>query len=147
MRKTYLLLGFLILSLSTLTGQSADSSSQPTPAFAGNTSPFEGEYESFPPESKSVFADEEIVKTILVTAFNLVIFLFLLFRIKVDRMEADDYIRVLILTLVICASMYLIAAGWDNQQTAPAFGILGTIAGYLLGKESSRQKTKEPEDS
>ena len=43
--------------------------------------------------------------------------------------------------------MYLISAGWDNQQTAPAFGILGTIAGYLLGRDSKKQaeETEETE--
>ena len=49
----------------------------------------------------------------------------------------------MILALVICSSMYLIASGWDNQQTAPAYGILGTIAGYLLGRGSNSSSTSD----
>jgi hypothetical protein len=40
--------------------------------------------------------------------------------------------------LIISSSIFLIVAGYTSQQIAPAMGLLGTLAGYLLGKESSR---------
>jgi hypothetical protein len=39
--------------------------------------------------------------------------------------------------LIISSSIFLIVAGYTSQQIAPAMGLLGTLAGYLLGKESS----------
>lgn len=88
-------------------------------------------------ETTGVLENDEIVKSVIVIVFALIIFSLLIFRIKVQTMHAEDFIRLIVLALVICSSMYLISAGWDDQQTAPAFGILGTIAGYLLGRGSA----------
>jgi hypothetical protein len=35
---------------------------------------------------------------------------------------------------VIMATMVLITAGYNNEQIAPAFGLFGTIVGYILGR-------------
>lgn len=48
----------------------------------------------------------------------------------------DDWaIKVTGLTLVITAGLLLIVAGYSEEQAAPMMGMLGTVAGYLLGKE------------
>ncbi len=41
------------------------------------------------------------------------------------------------ITLVVTAGLFLIVAGFSQTQTAPMMGLLGTVAGYLLGKEAS----------
>ncbi|MCB0642678.1 MAG: hypothetical protein KDC44_13610 [Phaeodactylibacter sp.] len=98
--------------------------------------------------SNTFLTDEEVVKSLIVTVFSLIVFGLLLFRVKIQPLSSDDFIRLIILALVICSAMYLISAGWDNQQTAPAFGILGTIAGYLLGRGSnSREAADNPPSS
>lgn len=40
------------------------------------------------------------------------------------------------LTLVIVCGMFLIFAGYNQDQIAPMLALLGTVAGYMLGKES-----------
>ena len=40
------------------------------------------------------------------------------------------------ITLVVTAGLFLIVAGFSQTQTAPMMGLLGTVAGYLLGKEA-----------
>ncbi|MDX1617310.1 MAG: hypothetical protein R3224_00890 [Balneolaceae bacterium] len=40
----------------------------------------------------------------------------------------------MLVTLIITAALFLIAAGFSNDQIASALGLLGTIAGYLLGR-------------
>jgi hypothetical protein len=40
------------------------------------------------------------------------------------------------LTIVAVAGMFLITAGYTSDQIAPMIGLLGTIAGYLLGKST-----------
>lgn len=45
------------------------------------------------------------------------------------------------LTIIILA-VFLVVAGYDSQQIAPVTGLLGTLAGYLVGRsvpEQSRQ--------
>ncbi len=94
-------------------------------------------------ETTGIWENDEIVKSLIVIGFALIIFTLLIFRIKVQTMDAEDFIRLIVLALVICSSMYLISAGWDDQQTAPAFGILGTIAGYLLGRGSAASSSSQ----
>lgn len=48
-------------------------------------------------------------------------------------------IKVVGLTLVIVAGLFLITAGYSENQIAPMIGLLGTIAGYLLGKSSKKE--------
>jgi len=54
------------------------------------------------------------------------------------RKETDGQIilKVLATILIITFAVFLIVAGWSDQQIAPAMGLLGTIAGYLLGKDT-----------
>jgi hypothetical protein len=44
-------------------------------------------------------------------------------------------IKIVGLTLVITAGLFLIVAGYSQDQVAPMMGILGTVVGYLLGKD------------
>ncbi|CAB3744738.1 hypothetical protein LMG27174_07245 [Paraburkholderia rhynchosiae] len=39
------------------------------------------------------------------------------------------------LTLVVVGILFSMTAGFDAQTVAPAIGLLGTIAGYLLGRK------------
>ncbi len=40
------------------------------------------------------------------------------------------------LTLAVIAGVFLVTAGYSQQQIAPMIGLLGTIVGYLLGQRS-----------
>jgi len=53
----------------------------------------------------------------------------------VNRNETRDHTfsRNFIILTVIFAALFLIVAGYSEQQTAPVFGLLGTIVGYLFG--------------
>lgn len=88
----------------------------------------------------SIMDDVDLRNTILAFIFGLVVMLLILFRVRSKEMEADDFFRLIILSLVIIATIFLIAVGYSSQQLAPAFGLLGTIAGYLLGRQSTKQK-------
>jgi len=52
--------------------------------------------------------------------------------------------KVLGLTLVIVAGLFLIVAGYSQNQAAPMMGLLGTVAGYLLGKEGAIASSTAP---
>lgn len=46
----------------------------------------------------------------------------------------DIFVRVFSVSTVIFAALFLIVAGYDEKQTAPVFGILGTVLGYIFGR-------------
>jgi C4-dicarboxylate transporter len=50
--------------------------------------------------------------------------------------KVDLLLKVFGTLLIIIMSIFLVVAGYSDQQIAPVMGLLGTIAGYLLGKES-----------
>lgn len=42
------------------------------------------------------------------------------------------------LTIIVLA-VFLVVAGYDSQQIAPVTGLLGTLAGYLVGRSVQEQ--------
>jgi hypothetical protein len=79
-----------------------------------------------------------------------VIVLFLLFAILIiealvikNRNFTDEAsIRLLIVTIVLIGSLFLFVSGYSDKQIAPAFGLFGTICGYLLGRSNTATKEK-----
>jgi hypothetical protein len=58
--------------------------------------------------------------------------------------RTDEFVRVFAISLVIVASLVLIVAGYADSQIAPAFGLFGSIVGYLFGRGET---TKAAADS
>ena len=56
----------------------------------------------------------------------------LIIKGKIDSLNG---FKIFVTTIVIFAVLFLIASGYSNNQIAPATGLLGTIAGYILGKQ------------
>lgn len=70
--------------------------------------------------------------TVLICLFGIVV-------IKVMAKAAeggskDQLLRSLIIVTIVIASLILIVAGFSTDQIAPAFGLFGTIVGYMLGR-------------
>lgn len=76
--------------------------------------------------------------SVIILAFTLVIMITEVWLIRSGTLAvtADSAVRVVLVTLIIGGTMFLIASGYSNDQIAPAMGLFGTIAGYLLGKSS-----------
>lgn len=83
------------------------------------------------------FKDLNLIMMLSLLVFGLAVLFFIWMVKDKDIFDSEDYLRLIILSLVILATMILIVAGYDNRQLAPAFGILGTIAGYLLGRQNN----------
>ncbi|WP_026968046.1 hypothetical protein [Algoriphagus terrigena] len=79
----------------------------------------------------------EFYLSLLVLGFGILVILFEFFLIKIKKINASDTIKFIIITLIIISTLFLITAGYSNDQIAPAVGLLGTIAGYLLGRIQS----------
>jgi hypothetical protein len=48
----------------------------------------------------------------------------------------EEFIRSFIVLVVVFAALFLIVAGYSEKQTAPVFGLLGTVVGYVFGRMS-----------
>lgn len=82
----------------------------------------------------SILADREFWTSIIVLIFAYFVLKLIVQKIEINNLDANSYVKLMLLVLIILSTWFLVAAGWDNSQLAPAFGILGTIVGYLLGK-------------
>ena len=92
----------------------------------------------------STFGNREWM-TVLILVFGIIIILieYLLLRNRTsDRVE--DLGKYLVITVIIIGTLALMVGSLDNNQTAPAVGLFGTIAGYLLGR-SERAHTPSPQ--
>ena len=64
------------------------------------------------------------------------------------RLGADSraVLKVFGLILIVTMSAFLMVAGYSDEQLTPIIGLLGTLAGYLLGTESApdRKRFQQP---
>lgn len=59
--------------------------------------------------------------------------------------NADDVLKLFGTLIIVISAVFLVVAGYSDTQIAPVIGLLGTIAGYLLGREST-EGTKNKKD-
>jgi hypothetical protein len=83
--------------------------------------------------------------TCIIIAFGLVVIMLLLwhFRSIPDR-RGEDVARAVVVVTVIVGTLILVTAGYSNDQIAPAFGLFGTIVGYILGRLGPRGLDHDP---
>ena len=89
----------------------------------------------------------EFTLSITVLAFGFLVILLEVFLIKKKIISSEDIVKFIIITLIITSTLFLITAGYSNDQIAPAIGLLGTIAGYLLGRIQNLNKEGKNETS
>lgn len=83
-------------------------------------------------------SDTELYLSFAVLVFGLIVLgLQMGIMLKAGKGWGPNAIRICGLTLVIIAGVFLITAGYSQDQIAPMVGLLGTIAGYLLGKSEN----------
>lgn len=58
--------------------------------------------------------------------------------------NADQILRLCALPLIIVAAIFLVVTGYNNEQISPVMGLLGAIAGYLLGSKGNANATSTP---
>lgn len=98
-------------------------------------------------KAKNFLSDFEfwLSAEILLFGLGVVVIEFLLLRKA--NVSAEEALRVYAVTLIIVGTLFAITAGFDSNQIAPAMGLFGTIAGYLLGKRSGSEKADTQQDS
>jgi hypothetical protein len=70
-----------------------------------------------------------------VLIFGLIVMFYAQRLIRAEK-SGDAILRIFGTMMIIISGLFLIVAGYADQQIAPVMGLLGTIAGYLLGKDT-----------
>ena len=77
----------------------------------------------------------------ILCAFTLVFFLVVSFVVvKSGEGLSDRYFKLTAVILIVSLASFLTVAGYSADQSNAALGLLGTVAGYLLGKGDSKKK-------
>ena len=86
--------------------------------------------------------------TCLIGILGLAIIGALIFTLrKVTNARPEDIARPVIILTVITGTLILVTVGYSNEQIAPAFGLFGTIIGYMLGRFAQSAAANAPSDS
>ena len=81
-----------------------------------------------------------------ILAFGGVLVTFQMSVMIVQRRYWDDQsLKIVGLTIIVTAGLMLISAGYSQDQAAPMMGLLGTVAGYLLGKGGTGETVETSE--
>lgn len=72
----------------------------------------------------------------VVLIFGIVVLVLCAGLMRSSRPSPEAILRVFGTVLIITGALFLVVAGYTDQQVAPVMGLLGTLAGYLLGKGS-----------
>lgn len=90
----------------------------------------------------------EIMLTLMVIGLTLVALTmqYLLLK-KTTRLKAEDTLRVFGVTLILMGTLFAITAGYSSSQIAPAVGLFGTVAGYLLGRVDRKENDETRKES
>lgn len=79
--------------------------------------------------------------TCLICLFGLAVVYALLFGLRrSSNARPEEIARPIIVITVITGTLMLVTVGYNNEQIAPAFGLFGTIVGYMLGRYAQPQQ-------
>ncbi len=92
-----------------------------------------------PQDITAVFPDaalsqKELVAAGIILGFSFSCFLLAVLLRRLGGFGDENVIRILALVLVVSGTLFLVTMGYSADQIAPALGILGTVAGYMLGR-------------
>jgi len=90
--------------------------------------------------SDRIFSDIEIQLTYGVLVFGTFIIILQFVLMLRAKFNSETMIKMSTVTLVIVSTLFVITAGFDSRQIAPAMGLFGTIVGYVLGRETQKKE-------
>jgi len=97
-------------------------------SYAGNPPPAK---KIVAPDKYSFLTDSEFFLAMAILIFGVIAIVFQFFLLRKDKSEYG--IKLYVVTVLVVVTVFLIPAGFSKEQMSPVMGLLGTIAGYLLG--------------
>jgi hypothetical protein len=134
------IIGLLILvaDFKPMYAQPTPEATASTPSEVANKPPPTGN--APPPQAASGYlSTHEFHLTIIISVLSVLALLMEFFLLKsAQNLKPEEILRVFGVTLIILGTLYFVTAGYDSNQIAPAMGLFGTVAGYLLGRATGR---------
>ena len=85
----------------------------------------------------------EIFLSLGVLAFGLILVLTIIFIAMRNNIGWNrEMTRLFVSIVTITGGLFLITAGYSDQQIAPMFALIGTMLGYIFGKSSSSERNQ-----
>lgn len=78
--------------------------------------------------------------SIAILVFGLIV-LGLIVYLTVKQASSPFILQAFALPLIIISAIFLVVTGYSQEQISPVIGLLGTIAGYLLGSTTVERRT------
>lgn len=75
-----------------------------------------------------------LVLVFCLLGFSVLAMQFVLFLRSSERISANDIMRAFSTTLILISVVALVGVGYTQQQAQPAYGVIGTLLGYLMGR-------------
>ena len=118
--------------ITTSDGNNASASSLPTPPKYSEGTGFKSQ--------ESFLSSREFWLSIIILFFGFIVISAEYALLRNNTATAEEILRIFAVTLIVVGTMFLITASFSNDQIAPAMGLFGTIAGYLLGRKSAHKQ-------
>jgi hypothetical protein len=95
---------------------------------------------------KNFVFDDGLFLSLCLLVFSMIVFSLMTYLIKIGK-QPDQILKVFGSVLIVVAAVFLIVAGYSEKQISPVIGLLGTVAGYILGRSNEKRNTHEPPGS
>ncbi len=90
-----------------------------------------------------VYSSEEVLLLSFgIGLYSIIVVGAITYLLKIGH-SPDGVVKSIGTMVIISAALLLLVVGYDDSQIAPVIGLLGTIAGYILGKDFGKDKAKE----
>ncbi len=76
--------------------------------------------------------------------FGLLVFLAELYLMRLISFQPEQSIKLIAVTLIVVSTLFIITTGFSSEQIAPAMGLFGTVAGYMLGRSQAGKEGEAP---
>ena len=94
-----------------------------------------------------LLSDREYRLSVEILVLGVLVILAEFILLRSIKIRTGDVLRTFTVTLIILGMLLLITAGYGDRQIAPAAGLFGTIAGYILGRRDPTITRTEKEES
>lgn len=85
-------------------------------------------------DNVSWLSNKETALSVAVLAFGFALSVMQVAIMRSSKFRPGDVIKLFGLTFIVTAVLFIITAGYGAEQIAPAMGLFGTVAGYILGR-------------
>lgn len=89
-----------------------------------------------------LMTDKELLLAIVVVLLGVIAIVVQHVSLRKTNADASEYTKATVLALVIVGTLITVVAGFSAEDIAPAMGLFGTIAGYVIGANRTHSKQR-----